>query len=143
MKKNEIILRFSIYGFNDISHDEITESVGISPSFVRVKGQKKNPRNPNSPLIDVNKWTIDSGLDKYSNFDDQLNSLLGIIEAKKEIFELICSKYTCEISCGIFIYFDNGESTPWVHLDSRYNNIIKEMNIEFDVDLYVFPYSEE
>lgn len=142
MKKNEIALSFVISDFNDVTHNDITSLLGIQPNFVRIKGQKKNPKNPNSSLIEINKWGIDSGLDKHSDFDDQLNSLLDIIEAKKAVFQSLCNKYTCEVSCGMFIYFDNGESTPWIHLDSRYNNTIKEMNIEFDLDLYIFPYNE-
>jgi len=80
-----------------------------------------------------------SGLDKYSSFDDQMNSLLDIIESKIDLFKPLCERYYCEFSCGIFVYFDNGESTPWVHLDKRYNEISKALNIEFDVDLYVLP----
>lgn len=40
--KNEIILRFSIWGFDDITHDEISELIGIKPSKVYVKGERKN-----------------------------------------------------------------------------------------------------
>ena len=139
MKKNEIHLGFSIYGFNDITHEEITKLLGIQPSHQRIKGQIKNPKNPNSPLIEVNKWTMDSGLDRYSDFDSQLSKLLNVIESKIDLFKPICQKYQCEFSCGLFVYYNNGESTPWVHLDSRYNNVIRELNIEFDVDLYVLP----
>jgi len=137
MKKNEIILSFGIFDFNDISHDEISEFLGIQPEKIRVKGEKKNPKNPDSSLITKNIWSMGSGLDKYTNFDDQMDSLLSIIESKIDLFKVICSKYHCEISCAIFVYFDNGESAPWVHLDSRYNQLIKDLNIEFDVDLYV------
>jgi len=41
MKKNELILRFNIYDFNDVTHDMITQSLNIEPDFVRIKGQKK------------------------------------------------------------------------------------------------------
>jgi hypothetical protein len=30
-----------------------------------------------------------------------------------------------------------------VHLDARYNRLIKELNIEFDVDLYCLPNKED
>jgi hypothetical protein len=140
MKKNELILRFGIYGFNDVAHDMITQSLNIEPDYVRIKGQKKNSKNPESTAtIDTNSWLMGSGLDQYSSFDDQMNSLLDIIESKIDLFKPLCEKYHCEFSCGIFVYFDNGESTPGVHLDSRYNKILKELNIEFDVDLYVLP----
>ena len=82
---------------------------------------------------------MSSGLDKYASFEDQIASLLDIIENKKSEFKILCDKYYCEISCALFVFFDNDESTPWVHLDARYNKLIRELNIEFDIDLYVFP----
>ena len=139
MKKNQIILRFSIHNFDDISHDEITHLLDIKPSHLRIKGQKKNPKNSESSLIESNSWSMDSGLDKYADFDEQMSSLLDILESKKDILKPICEKYRCEISCGMYVYFGNDESTPWVHMDARYNKLTRELNIEFDLDLYVLP----
>ncbi len=132
-------MSFGIFDFNDIAHEELTKLIQIQPVKVYIRGEKRNPRNPNSPLIKQNGWIMESPLDKYSTFEEQMNYLLNILESKMEIFKLICHKYYCEFSCGIFVYYGNEESTPWVHLDNRYNNLIKELNIEFDVDLYVFP----
>jgi hypothetical protein len=137
MKKNEIILSFGIYDFEDITHDDITKLLSIEPSHIRIKGYPKNPKNIEGPVITNNSWRISSGLDEYADFDAQLNAILNIIEPKIDLFRPLCEKYTCELSCAIYIYFENGQSTPWVHLDSRYNKLIKELNIEFDIDLYV------
>ena len=143
MTKNKVILRLGIFDFNDITHAEITDLLQVSPVITHVKGEKRNPKNPNSPLIKQNRWMMESGLKEYSSFEDQMESFLIIIESKIEIFKPLCKKYYWEFSCAIFVYFNNGESTPWVHLDSRYNNMLKELNIEFDIDLYVLPNDEE
>lgn len=137
--KNEIIVSFGIFDFNDVSHTDITNSLGIIPVKIYVKGEKKNIKNPDSPFIKRNGWVMDSGLNKYSSFEDQLDLLLATIESKIDIFKPLCERYYCELSCALFIYFDNGESPPWIHLGSKYNKILKELNIEFDLDLYVFP----
>jgi len=136
---NEIILRFCISDFEDITHDEITKMLGVKPIKEYVKGQKRNPKNPNSPLIKENRWLMEPSINKYASFENQMETLLNIIESKIDIFKPLCEKYYCEISCTLFIYYDNNESTPSIHLDARYNNLIKELDIEFDVDLYVFP----
>jgi hypothetical protein len=68
-----------------------------------------------------------------------MNALLDIIEPKLDLFKLFGPKYYCEFSCALFISYDNEESTPWVHLNSRYNRLIKELNAEFDVDIYRLP----
>lgn len=139
MKKNEIILDFRICDFNDITHDEITRKIGINPIRIHVKGEKRNPKNPNSPVIKKNDWLMSSGVDIYSSFEDHMNALLTIIESKIDVFKPFCEKYYCEFACAMFVYFDNKESTPWLHLNARYNKLLKDLNIEFDLDLYVFP----
>ncbi len=134
MGKNEISFSFCIWDFNDISHDEISELLGVKPSKVYIKGERKNPKV--NALAKKNGWILDPpGCDNYSSFEDQMNSLLDVIESKIEAFRIICKKYYCEFSCGLYIYVDNDESTPWVHLNSRYNNLIRELNIELDVDI--------
>jgi len=140
--KNEVILSFCIWDFNDITHKEINYLLGIDPYKIYVKGQKKNSGNYNSiELIKENGWIMRPPLDQFSSFEDQMNSLMGIIESKMNNFRIICEKYYCEFSCAVFIRFDNGESTPSVHLTARYNQLIKQLNIEFDLDLYCLPNS--
>ncbi|RWY49237.1 DUF4279 domain-containing protein [Mucilaginibacter gilvus] len=138
MKKKKVDLLFKIVDFEDITHDDITTMLGIAPAHTAVKGDKRNPNNPDSPLKTNNSWSMSSGLDEYADFEAQMNALLDIIEQKEDAFKLLCDKYYCEFACAIFTYRDNDESTPWVHLDKRYNKLIKELDIEFDIDLYVF-----
>lgn len=135
--KNEVVLGFVIADFDDITHAKITERLNIDPIKVYVKGQKTNPKF--SALSKRNRWIMGSGLDRYTSFSEQLTALLDIIEPKMELFRPLCDKYYCMFSCAIFIYYDNDESTPSVHLDERYNQLIKQLNIEFDFDLYCLP----
>lgn len=135
--RNEIILDFCIWGFDDITHEAITETLRIKPVRVYLKGQKINPNL--LPIAKRNGWRMCSPLDKYSSFEDQMDAMLDIIESKIDLFKPFCEKYYCEFSCALFIRYDNGESTPWIHLNSRYNKMLKELNIEFDLDIYCLP----
>lgn len=137
IKRNELIIDFGIFDF-EITHSEITNMLGIEPSYVRLKGEKRNSKNPDSPVWSNNVWKMSSRLGKYADFDEHLNDLLEIIEQKIDILKPLCAKYPSEFSCAMKIYKNNGESTPWVHLDNRYNKIAAELNSEFDLDLYVF-----
>ena len=143
MKQNEIYVSFRIWEFENVTHEYITQLVDIQPTSIVVKGDKKNPKNQDSPLKKYNGWFLDSNLAPYGTFDEQMNSLLNVIEPKIAEFKDLCEKYSCEFSCALYLYFDNGESTPSVHLDSRYNKLIKDLNIDFDVDLYVLPNENE
>lgn len=137
--KNEIKVSFCIWDFDDLTHDQISNTLGIMPDKIYVKGQKRNPNNPpGTAVFRQNGWLMRSSLGNYSSFEEQMNSLLDIIEPKIDVFKPLCEKYACEFSCAMFVYAGNDESTPSMHLDSRYNKIVKTLNIEFDLDLYCF-----
>ena len=138
--KNKIALSLGIWDFNDITHDEITALLATIPSRIYIKGERKNPKF--SILSKKNGWLMDIASDKYAPFEQQMDMLFNFIEEKIDIFRILCRKYTCEISCGLFIYFDNGESVPGLHLGSKYNKLVKELNIDFDVDIYCLPNDE-
>jgi hypothetical protein len=138
--KNEIFLSFIIGDFDDVGHDEITQKLGISPTKIYIKGQKSNPRL--LMIAKRNRWILDSGLDRYASFEDHINAMLNIIEPKADLFRPFCEKYHCEFSCAIYLRYGSEDSAPSVHLNSRYNRLIRELNIEFDVDLYCLPDSK-
>lgn len=137
---NEVIVTFCIWGFEDMSHEEISKAIGLSPTKIHIQGQKKNPRY--SALAKENGWLFRPSDDSSLSFEDQFRMLLGILEDKTSILEVVCKKYYCEISCGVFIYFDNEESTPSIHIDSEQHKILSDLNIAFDVDLYCLPNSD-
>ena len=136
--RHELNVRFCIWDFEDISHEKITELIGYLPSKIYIKEQKKNMNF--SATSKTNGWILDAPhCDRFSTFEEQIDSLLDVIEAKMETFKKICSMYPCELSCAIYIRFDNGESIPSVHLDGRYHKIASDLGIELDVDLYCLP----
>ncbi|MEO6981062.1 MAG: DUF4279 domain-containing protein [Mucilaginibacter sp.] len=136
--KNKVDLRLIICDFEDIDHVEISRLTGIAPVYVRVKGEKRNPKNPESPLWKNNLWSMNGGTDEFAGFDEQMTALLDIIENNIEVFKPLCLKYYSEFACAVFTYKDNDESTPSVHLGTRYNKIAAELNSEFDLDLYAW-----
>ena len=141
--RNEVFLEFKICDFEEITPDEISNKLGVKPTKVYVKGQKRNPTNPDGKAVFKNNvWVVDSGLDKYASFEQHMNAMLDIIEPRTNLFKPFCSKYYCEFACAIFIRYDNNESTPWIHLNERYNKLVKKLDIEFDIDLYCLPNKE-
>ena len=133
MNKNKIIVDLGIWDFDDISHHEITQLLGIEPVKLHVKGEKINPKF--LPLAQKNGWIMTCLYEDHISFDIKINSLLDIIESKFELFKMLSNKYYCEISCALYINFNNEQSTPSIHLDNRYYKIIKELKIEFDLDI--------
>lgn len=142
--RHQIYLNLTISDFEDITHDEISQNLGIKPYKIYVKGQKRNPNSSstNPALVKRNSWVMGAPLDEYATFEDQMNATLDIIESKINLFKPFCEKYRCEFSCAIYLRYENGESIPSVYLGSRYNKLIKELNIAFDLDIYCFPNDE-
>ena len=136
--KHRIYLNLAIEGFEDITHDDISRTLGMNPFKIYVKGEKRY----STVIWPENRWIMASPLDEYSSFEDQMNATLDIIEPKIDLFKPLCEKYCCQFMCAIYLRYDNGESMPWVNLGSRYNKLIREINIGFDFDLYVFPNEE-
>lgn len=134
--KHEVYLDFTIADFENLTHDEITQILGINPKKIYVKGSKKTPT---SSVVRRNRWIMGSPLNEFESFEDQMNALLDIIEPKIDLFRPFCNKYNCEFSCAIFLRYENDESIPSIHLNSRYNKLNRELKIEFDIDLYCLP----
>ena len=42
--RNEVILSFCIWNFEDVTHDFITKTIGVEQTKVYVKRQRKNPK---------------------------------------------------------------------------------------------------
>jgi hypothetical protein len=140
MVRNEIVLSFCVWDFNDISHDELTKIFGTNPSKVHIKGEAMNPEF--SPrLATENGWILNATTDKFTSFAEQMDNLLCILESRIVVLKPICSKYYCEFSLALFIYSDQ-ESTPSVHLSSRYHALARELDFEFDLDLYCLQNAE-
>jgi hypothetical protein len=99
--KNEIILGFCIWDFADISPNDITNRLGIQPTKVYIKGEKKNPKF--ASLAKKNGWIMSAGLDKYASFEAQMNAILDVIEQKIDAFSFF-AKNTIASSLVPFLY---------------------------------------
>lgn len=130
---NEIVLNFCIWDCDDILPNGITDLLGIQPTKIHIKGEKKYKNS--SSVSKENGWILTSNCDNHSSFEIHLNALLDVLERKRGILEQISKKYNCEFSCAVFIN-NSEESTPWIHLGKRYNEFVRSINIEFDFDLY-------
>jgi hypothetical protein len=137
MKTHRVELRLGIWGFEDITHEKLTELAGLKPIKEYFKGRPVNEKLPNGKISKENGWIIGPGeFAENSDFETQMEYFMDIAEAKIDVFNSLCSKYFCEFSCAIFLEAEREESTPWVHLGDRYNKIFGKLNVHFDLDLY-------
>lgn len=133
-------LRFCIWEYEDITHDKITKTLGLHPFKIYVKGEKMNPKFER--LAKQNGWIYGTPYENEDSFEEQMRKLLDTLEPKTTILREYAKKYTCEFSCALFLN-NREESVPWIHFGKRYNAFIREVDAEFDFDIYYPPLDEE
>lgn len=136
MDKNEINVSFTISGFDDITHADISELLAVQPTKTYTKGVRKNINW--GIVASANAWRIESpafGINKYALLDVQLDALIDLLIPKHEELKMLCSKYDSEFSFSFFVYTDTNESTPVVHLEKRHVEFISSLNSECDFDI--------
>lgn len=131
--ENEIHLTFCIWGFSDISPQEITDMLGLKPKTVLIKGEKTNPKF--LIVAKENGWMYTHSKIVTKPFKNQMDKLLSVLRTKEKVLKRLTDKYHCEISCAIFRKSDE-ESMPWVHLTKAHILFLNEFGVEFDLDLY-------
>jgi hypothetical protein len=138
--ENDLNLRFCIWDYEDITHDKITVELGLQPFKIYIKGEKVNPKVKR--LAKQNGWIYGTPYFNKDSFQEQMNKILDALEPKIPILKEYSKKYYCEFSCAIFLN-NREESTPWIHFDKRYNAFIREVDAEFDFDIYYPPLDED
>lgn len=140
MTKNELILRFTIWDYEDIKHTEISEVLDLVPHKIYVKGERINEKSPR--ISKRNGWIYGKPYGNNDDFEEQLNIILNVLEPKIPILKDYAKKYTCEFSCAMFLN-NREQSVPWIHLDKRFNAFIREVDAEFDFDICYPPLDDQ
>ncbi|MBB4808274.1 hypothetical protein HNP38_003616 [Chryseobacterium defluvii] len=140
MIKNDLNLRFSIWDYEDITDADISQSLNLVPYKMYSKGKRINQKIPRPSK--KNGWVYGAPYGNKDDFEEQMNKILDVLEPKISILKEYSKKYYCEFSCALFLN-NREENVPWIHFDKRYNAFIKDVDAEFDVDIYYPPLNEE
>ncbi|UIR55057.1 DUF4279 domain-containing protein [Sphingobacterium sp. SRCM116780] len=138
--KHDLSLRFCIWQYEDVTHEEITSTLGLLPYKVYVKGEHVYPQYER--LAKDSGWIYGTPYNNPDDFVTQMDKILDALEPKIPILREYAEKYHCEFSCAIFIN-NKEESAPRIYLDKRYNAFIREVNAIFDVEIYTPDLDDE
>lgn len=139
MNGNYLNLSFCIWEYDDIDDQEISLSLGLSPSIVYNRGQPIDSNR--SMLAEYNGCVFHAFQLDEDAFEDQMNNILDILETKIPLLQVYAQKYDCEFLCLVLLN-NREESTPWIHFDKRYNGFIRQVNVRFNLRV-CFSYAEE
>jgi hypothetical protein len=119
---------------------EISRILGIQPSRTWRKGEMI----PKTSLPHKsNGWLLESGLSDKAEFEDHLDSLANAVAPAINKINQLPDGTEAEISCVIYIYHtkrnDEEHQTPALHLDLKHMELLNQLKVELDYDLYVLP----
>ncbi len=122
---------FIISGF-PMNPNELTKLIGIAPTSISERGKitEKYKR-----LVPENTWDLDSGLDKETDMQIQVECLLKKLRPFKSKLIEICKQYPPQLDCTMKIY---GGDRPPIDLSREIIKELAEYNCEFGIDIYIF-----
>lgn len=121
---HEIQGSLCFWEFEDLAPEAITALLGVEPSRVMRTGDSWG--RSGTRVWPYNGWIWEASADKSTPFDVQCSALLDLLEARREAIKSFSHRCSGEIACMLWLYADNGESTPSVHLDARYHALASE-----------------
>ena len=121
--ESEIHLKLGIWGFTDITRNEITNILNLDPEKIHVKGEKISPKF--LPVAKENGWIYTHSKIVTRSFEDQMNELVLVLKQKGESLKILSKKCYLELSCAVFKKGE--ESMPWVHLTKEHIQFLNEL----------------
>jgi hypothetical protein len=138
--KTKIWSEISISNF-PMKHEELTEFLGIEPTEAENAGDICYHPNGKSFVLKISSWTLESGCDKFVDFETQINSLLDKIRPYKDRFIKICEKYPLDLS--IYIHTSEHVISPYIGWESEVMKELAEYNASWGIDLSIYKEGED
>lgn len=113
-------------------HEVITQMIGVEPTYAHVAGEKRTA----SGVFPRSNWALYSfAEDYYSEFDEHVESFLGMVEGRQDAIQKLHEIAKVEITVlGIF----KGESRPAVHFNLRFLAFLNQNGIPVDIDFGIW-----
>ena|SRR6266702_35468 len=125
--RNRTIVRLQIT--SELSPEQITEKVGISPDLCWLKG---DTISPTALRRKTNGWELNSGIGEERALKEHLTTLLLKVRGAED--RLVRLKNSAEILVSCVIYWD---SQPDMFVDSELVRSIASIGAALDFDVYI------
>jgi len=133
---HKVDLRVCIWGFENISHNELSHALGVKPTKSYFKNELKNPKS--TVAAKENGWIWSAKEEKEnSSFYEQLQRVKQLLSTKIDFLSTISKSCLLELSCAVFLNVHNeNDSLPSIHLAKEDLDFFGDIKMEFDIDLY-------
>lgn len=140
MNKTQVKVYFSLFG-QDFPIDDVTDKLEITPT----ETYKKGDLIPSRSTVRYRKetsWDLGTGYQFSFDVNDQLQQVVGRLKNKSSTIIEIKEEYSLECKFFIVIKIENGNA-PALYLDKEVIKFASNIEAEFDVDLYTYPYEND
>ena len=133
MDVTNVQVNFTISSENDFCHEELTERIGLKPTYLRKKGELlKNGRK-----FHLSEWGIGTEYEPSLNIDNQLFKITEQLIGKECIINDMCYKNSAKCHFVIVINVEEGK-IPVMAFDQDFIHFASSINAQVGFDLYVF-----
>ncbi|AOH56659.1 hypothetical protein ABE28_020010 [Peribacillus muralis] len=144
MKKTQVMVYFSLFG-DDFPIDEVTKSLGITPTLTYKKGDiipRHNSLNSLQPHYrKETAWDLSSGYQESYDVTEQMDQVFVPLKNQAAVINQLKENYHLQCKFFIVIKMENGHS-PGLYLDNEQVDFASKVKAGFDIDLYANPYND-
>jgi hypothetical protein len=121
--------------------DIITEKTKLEPYEIKKKGQKYITKFGKERISKYNSWTVMYEQKKAIFSDDAINGFIhNIINPNKEYFKEILANAEGVLEFVYYYYYSNNMG---IFFNKKFVNILSELNLTVDFDLYCLHEDEK
>lgn len=131
--KTKIWVELTISGF-PMTHEELTETIGIQPTEAENKGDLYHSQSGKSIILSESSWTISSGLTSDVGLVEQMEALLHKLRPFKQNFIRITSLYSSDLN---IIIHTPPIATPYIGWENWIIKELAEYNLSMGIDLSI------
>ena len=120
-------------GGDDLTPDEITALVGVSPTHAQIKGQQfVGKKTGKIRVAKSGMWRLCAKDREPDDMDGQIQEILSQMTSDLSIWQSIASRFQIDLFCGLFLKSGNEGMT----LSPQSLSALGTRGIELDLDIY-------
>lgn len=101
------IVSFRIFG-DDLVPSEVTALLGCEPTSASAKGDVRIGAKTKGRYVEkTGRWSLIAADRRPENISAQISEILGKLSADQAVWDLLASRFTLDICCGVFMGSSN------------------------------------
>lgn len=132
MKKNEIMVEFSIYNYSEIDHNGISKIIGVEPT----KSWNIGDEIRKGLYRKENAWIYTNGYTNGVNVEDEINVLLKILEPNINRLSNYIGINNLNSKFDVVLKFEK-RNVPSFFISRAFIEMCNKLGAEIETDIFI------